>query len=210
MKYTTYRTYRRALLWATILLIVSGCALSPYGAVPREEGGDGQPYDYIIGPGDNLDIFVWGYEDLSVSLPVRPDGRITTRLVEDMVASGKTPTELARDIEVQYKNFVKNPTVTVTVDEFVGSPDQQIKVVGGGAVPQTVPYKNDMTLLDLMIDIGGLSEFSSGNRSVLVRHLGGNRKSYNVRLNDLLKKGDISANVALIPGDILIIPESWF
>ena len=121
-------------------------------------------YQYIIGPGDTLDIFVWGYKDLSVSVPVRPDGKITTRLIEDMQASGKTPTVLARDIEQKYVKFVKNPTVTVTVDEFVGSPSQQIKVVGGGSEPKTVPFRNSMTVLDVMIEVGGLSKFSSGNK----------------------------------------------
>ncbi len=171
---------------------------------------DSDAYQYVIGPGDTLDIFVWGYKDLSVSIPVRPDGKITTRLIEDMPASGKTPTQLARDIEVQYKSFVKNPTVTVTVDEFVGSPSQQIKVVGGGAEPKTVPYRNSMTLLDVMIEVGGLGKFSSGNKAVLVRQTNGQRKQYKVRLHDLLKKGDIGANRAVLPGDILIIPESWF
>jgi len=167
-------------------------------------------YDYVIGPGDTLDIFVWGYSDLSVSLPVRPDGRITTRLVEDLPASGKTPTELAREIESAYEQFVRNPKVTVSVSEFVGSPEQQIKVVGGGAEPQTVPYRNRMTLLDLMIEIGGLAEFASGNRATLVRELQGKRTTQRVRLSDLLDKGDISANQLLMPGDVLIVPQTWF
>lgn len=167
-------------------------------------------YQYIIGPGDTLDIFVWGYKDLSVSVPVRPDGKITTRLIEDMQASGKTPTVLARDIEQKYVKFVKNPTVTVTVDEFVGSPSQQIKVVGGGSEPKTVPFRNSMTVLDVMIEVGGLSKFSSGNKAKLVRTVNGKRESYNIRLHNLLKKGDITANRAVQPGDILIIPESWF
>lgn len=167
-------------------------------------------YKYVIGPGDTLDIFVWGYENLSLSVPVRPDGKITTRLVEDMLASGKTPTQLARELEVKYQVYVKNPTVTVTVDEFIGVPSQQIKVVGGGANPRTVPYVNGMTVLDVMIEIGGLKKFSSGNKAVLVRTVGGIRKSYRVRLHDLLNKGDIGANRNVNPGDILIIPESWF
>ena len=167
-------------------------------------------YKYVIGPGDTLDIFVWGYENLSLSVPVRPDGKITTRLVEDMLASGKTPTQLARELEFRYQVYVKNPTVTVTVNEFIGVPSQQIKVVGGGANPRTVPYVNGMTVLDVMIEIGGLKKFSSGNKAVLVRTVGGIRKSYRVRLHDLLNKGDIGANRNVNPGDILIIPESWF
>lgn len=195
-------------------LLLGGCVANPTAPDGSEKQGDEDKnthsYEYIIGPGDSLDIFVWGYEDLTVTLPVRPDGRITTRLVEDMQAAGKTSTQLARDIEGAYRGYVKNPTVSVTVSEFVGSPAQQIKVVGGGAKPKTVPYKNSMTLLDLMIEVGGLGEFASGNRATLVRSVNGKRESFKVRLNDLLSKGDISANVPLFPGDIIIIPESWF
>jgi len=167
-------------------------------------------YQYVIGAGDTLDIFVWGYKDLSVKVPVRPDGKITTRLVEDMQASGKTPTVLARDIEKKYVKYVKNPTVTVTVDKFKGDPSQQIKVVGGGAKPKTVPYRNSMTVLDVMIEVGGLSKFSSGNKAVLVRTVNGRQQSYKIRLRSLLTNGDISANRAVQPGDIIIIPQSWF
>ena len=176
----------------------------------RASSGDDTGYKYIIGPGDTLDVFVWGYDDLSVTVPVRPDGKITTRLVEDMQASGKTPTVLARDIEAKYVTYVKNPTVTVTVNEFVGSPSQQIKVVGGGSEPKTVPYRNRMTVLDVMIEVGGLSKFSSGNKAVLVRNIEGKQQSYKERLSDLLKGGDIKANRPVQPGDIIIIPESWF
>jgi polysaccharide export outer membrane protein len=209
-----------------VALIVSGlfgCANTPQ----TDDSGDGtaaqipaqtttqsapsEPdYKYVIGPGDTLDVFVWGYKDLSVTIPVRPDGKITTRLVEDMVASGKTPTVLARELEEKYKSYVKNPTVTVTVNKFIGAPSQQIKVVGGGAQPRTVPYVNGMTVLDVMIEVGGLKKFSSGNKAVLVRNVEGERKSYRLRLHNLLKKGDITANRAVQPGDIIIIPESWF
>ena len=134
-------------------------------------------YQYVIGPGDTLDIFVWGYDDLSVEVPVRPDGKITTRLIEDMQASGKTPSQLARDIEKQYVTYVKNPTVTITVNEFVGDTSQQIRVVGGGSEPKTVPYRNNMTVLDVMIEVGGLSEFSSGNKARLVRNVNGKQQS---------------------------------
>ena len=167
-------------------------------------------YQYVIGPGDTLDIFVWGYDDLSVEVPVRPDGKITTRLIEDMQASGKTPSQLARDIEKQSVTYVKNPTVTITVNEFVGDTSQQIRVVGGGSEPKTVPYRNNMTVLDVMIEVGGLSEFSSGNKARLVRNVNGKQQSYRVRLHSLLKGGDIKANRPVQPGDIIIIPESWF
>jgi len=180
------------------------------GAKPTASSGDSSGYEYIIGPGDALDIFVWGYKDLSVTVPVRPDGKITTRLIEDMQASGKTPTVLARDIEKKYVTYVKNPTVTVTVNKFEGNPTQQIKVVGGGAKPKTVPYRNSMTVLDVMIEVGGLSKFSNGNKAVLVRSVNGKSQSYKIRLHNLLKKGDITANRPVQPGDIIIIPESWF
>jgi len=193
-----------------VALVMAGCQTNAPQSAPRTAADIDTGYEYIIGPGDSLSIFVWGYDDLSTTLPVRPDGKITTRLVEDMPASGKTPTELARDIEVVYRQFVKNPTVSVTVSSFVGSPNQQIRVVGGGSAPMTVPYRNGMTLLDLMIEVGGLSEFASGNKAVLVRNENGARRSYTVRLNDLLKRGDIDADVQILPGDILIIPESWF
>lgn len=202
----------RIVLTAIITLtLLAGCtSTAPQRSAGAAADSDSDAYQYVIGPGDTLDIFVWGYKDLSVSIPVRPDGKITTRLIEDMPASGKTPTQLARDIEVQYRSFVKNPTVTVTVNEFIGSPSQQVKVVGGGAQPKTVPYRNSMTLLDVMIEVGGLGQFSSGNKAVLVRQVNGKRKQYRVRLHDLLKKGDIGANRTVLPGDILIIPESWF
>ncbi len=167
---------------------------------------------YIIGPGDTLDVFVWGNEDLSTStpVPVRPDGKITTPLVEDVQASGKTPTQLARDIEQRLARYVKNPVVTVTVTGFVGSSNEQIRVIGQAAAPQSIPYRERMTVLDVMIAVGGLTEFAAGNRATIVRRVGSEQKSFQVRLDDLINDGDISANVDMYPGDILIIPESWF
>jgi len=216
---------KKFLIVTIALLVVTGCANTGSGSAAQRtatsvnassqptraaSSGDDSSYQYIIGPGDSLDIFVWGYKDLSATVPVRPDGRITTRLIEDMQASGRTPTDLARDIESKYETFVKNPTVTVTVDEFEGNPTQQIKVVGGGAAPKTVPFRNSMTLLDVMIEVGGLSEFSNGNKAVLVRELNGKQESYKIRLDSLLERGDITANRPVQPGDIIIIPESWF
>nr|WP_273437891.1 XrtA/PEP-CTERM system exopolysaccharide export protein [Sedimenticola selenatireducens] len=167
-------------------------------------------FDYIIGPGDELNIFVWGNQELTVTVTVRPDGKITTRLVEDIEASGKTPTQLARDVEAAYSEYVKNAVVTVIVDEFVGVPTQQVRVVGEAAEPLSVPFRKHMTLLDLMIQVGGLTEFADGNKSVLIRNINGEQQIYNVRLEDLVEDGDISANLALMPGDIMIIPEAWF
>lgn len=199
-----------AVLAIAVSLLTTGCVATKYPEISSSSDAGSDQYDYIIGAGDTLDIFVWGYEDLSVSVPVRPDGKITTRLVEDLTASGKTPTQLARDIEKRYESYVKRPVVTVTVNKFVGTTNQQIKVVGAGFQPRTVPYAQNMTLLDLMISIGGIGEFSNGNRSVLIRTVGTERMTYGVRLEDLLSKGDVTADFKLRPGDIVMVPQSWF
>ena len=166
--------------------------------------------DYLVGPGDSLSIFVWRNPELSISLPVRPDGKISTPLVEDVQAAGKTPTRLARDLEDALKKFIQDPIVTVIATGFIGPFDQQIRVVGEASEPAAIPYRENMTLLDVMIAVGGLTDFASGNRAVLVRGYGDQRKSYRVRLDDLLKDGDVTANVQVLPGDVLIVPESWF
>jgi polysaccharide export outer membrane protein len=165
---------------------------------------------YLIGAGDALNVFVWGNEDLSAEVTVRPDGKIATPLVEDVVASGKTPVQLARDMEQQLAQYIKNPVVTVMVQQFVGSYGQQIRIIGEAAEPRAIPYNEDITLLDVMIAVGGLTEFASGNDASIVRTVNGKQQQYRVRLDDLVKQGDISANVNMQPGDILIIPESWF
>lgn len=165
---------------------------------------------YLIGPGDTVAVFVWGNPELSATVPVRPDGRITTPLVEDVVASGKTPTELARDMERQLDRLIRNPVVTVIVTGFVGLPSEQIRVVGAATEPKTLPYRQELTLLDVMIEVGGLNEFAAGNRARIVRKINGRQVEIRARLNDLLKDGDINANIAMFPGDILIIPEAWF
>jgi polysaccharide biosynthesis/export protein len=167
-------------------------------------------YSYVIGPGDTLEIFVWGQAELSTTGIVRPDGKLTTRLVEDMQASGRTPTELARQIEQQYAEYVREPVVSVIVRGFSGVPEQRVSVIGQATTPSSVPYAQHMTLLDLMVAVGGMTEFAAGNRSVLVRKVDGLDRSYGLRLDDLLKKGDISANFNLAPGDIVVITESWF
>lgn len=196
---------------ALLLALLYGCAPN---AVSRA-GGTVQPRaalspDYLIGPGDLLQVFVWGNPELSTTVPVRPDGRITTPLVEDVAASGRTPTELARDIERKMEAYVKHPTVTVTVTQFVGRPSSQVRVIGQAATPMSIPFKEDLTLLDVLIAVGGLTEFASGNRASIVRHQDDGEKQFHVRLDDLLRGGDISANEKMQPGDILIIPESWF
>lgn len=201
------------LVGACSLLFLSACAMhDKHPPVPEgqrdltvQEG-----YYYLVAPGDSVNIFVWGFPELSRSVPVRPDGMLTTPLIEDLPASGKTPSQLARDLEEQFSIYVRSPIVTVIVNGFVGLPSQQVRVVGEARNPTAVPFRKHMTLLDLMIRIGGLTDYAAGNRAVLVRYDGGEQKEYSVRLDDLIRDGDISANVSLLPGDILIIPEAWF
>jgi polysaccharide biosynthesis/export protein len=166
--------------------------------------------DYLIGPGDNLQIFVWRNPELTSTVPVRPDGRISVPLVEDMPAIGKTPTTLARDIEQVLKQYVQEPIVNVIVTGFVGPFGQQVRVVGEAAKPQAISFRANMSLLDIMIDVGGLTRFAAGNRAVIVRKIDGKEHEQRVRLDDLIKDGDVSANVKMLPGDILIIPQSYF
>lgn len=165
---------------------------------------------YKIGPGDSLQIFVWDHVDLSTAVQVRPDGRISTPLVEDLQAAGRTPTELGRDIEDLLKEYVRSPIVTVIMQGFVGDTAQQVRVVGQAVAPSALQYRQGMTVLDVMIEVGGLSEFASGNRAKIVRRINGKEIEIRVRLGDLLNKGDTSENVRMMPGDVLIIPESFF
>lgn len=195
----------------SLFAVISGCANNnSYPPVAEEDRFVQPEYNYVIGAGDSVQIFVWGNAELSTSVSVRPDGKITTNLVEDLEASGKTSTELAREIESVYAEYIKNPVVTVIVNGFVTIPDHQIRVVGEGAKPLKLPYSKHMTLLDLMIEVGGLTEFADGDKAVLVRRFDGEQKTYGLRLDSLLKDGDITANLALKPGDIVIIPEAWF
>ena len=192
-----------------LALVLSACSTGPkYPPLPSM-ALDETP-DYLIGPGDNVNIFVWGLPELSSSVPVRPDGKITTPLIEDVPATGLTPTELARDMEEVLATYVLDPVVTVIVTGFVGPYNQQVRVVGEAVNPQGVPYREDMTALDLMIQVGGLTEFAAGNKASIVRVVDGKPKQFSVRLDDLIKRGKIKANVYMLPGDILIIPETWF
>ncbi|MCU4675533.1 polysaccharide export protein [Catenovulum sp. 2E275] len=167
-------------------------------------------YSYLIGPGDTLNIFVWRNPEISGSFVVRPDGKITTSLVEDISVSGKTPTELARNIEQTLSTYIKDPIVTVSVNGFVGPFSEQVRVIGQAAKPMAVNYQQNMTLLDLMVVVGGLTQFADGDAAKLVRVVNGKQQSYNIKINSLINSGDISANVDLLPGDIIIIPEAWF
>jgi len=166
--------------------------------------------DYLIGPLDKLEIFVWRADELSTNVTVRPDGRISTPLVEDMVAAGKTPSQLANDLEGVLGEYVRSPEVTVIVSDFSSTFDQQVRVLGEAQKPTALPYQAGMTTLDVMVAVGGLTEFAAGNKAVLIRGQGDDKKSYRLHLNDLLRKGDISANVPVLPGDVILIPESVF
>ncbi len=164
--------------------------------------------DYLIGPLDQLEIFVWRAPELSTKVTVRPDGRISTPLVEDMVAAGKTPSKLSSDLEGVLREYVRTPEVTVIVSDFSSTFDQQVRVLGEAQKPIALPYQAGMTVLDVMVAVGGLTEFAAGNRAVLIRGQGEDRQSYRLRLDDLLRKGNISANVPMLPGDVILIPES--
>jgi len=204
----TNASYRWMLLLA--LLAVAGCGALSDRPAPPKAAAQKDDYNYLIGPGDNLQIFVWRNPELSTGGPVRPDGKISVPLVEDLQAAGRTPTELARDIENILSEYIRDPLVTVTVSGFVGEYYEQVRVVGEAAQPMSIPYRENMTLLDVMVAVGGLTEFAAGNRATLVRAGGEQDREYRVRLDDLIRDGDIGANVAVEPGDILIIPEAWF
>ncbi len=205
------RWFRHAhsVLFATCLAMLA-VACTSTGSYPAAPTRAATPdYRYLIGALDTINILVWRNPELSMSVPVRPDGRITTPLVEDLPALGRSPSDLARDIERALSKVIRDPVVTVIVTGFQGPFDEQIRIVGEAAKPQAIPYRQNMTLLDVMITVGGLTDFADGNKAVLVRGKEGG-KQYTVRLRDLLKRGDITANVDVKPGDVLIIPQSWF
>jgi polysaccharide export outer membrane protein len=188
-------------------MLLFGCTTVKYPPAPSDAAvGE---YNYRIGPLDTLNIIVWRNPDLSLTVPVRPDGKITTPLVDDIPAAGKTPTELEREIEGALTKFIRDPVVTIVVTSFVGPANEQIRVTGEAAKPQILAYRRNMTVLDVMIAVGGLTDFADGNAATIYRVAEGG-KLYSVRLRDLVKRGDISANVEMRPGDILIIPQSWF
>lgn len=184
-----------------------GCASSNLPAAPASAGNT--EYRYVIGPLDTLNIIVWRNPELSMSVSVRPDGRVSTPLVDDLEALGRNPSDLAREIEKILSKYTRDPVVTVVVSNFQGATSEQIRIVGEAARPQAIPYRRGMTLLDVMIQVGGLTDFADGNGAVLVRGKE-QAKQYNVRIKDLTKRGDISANVEMRPGDVLIIPQGWF
>ena len=202
---------RRSMIVSVVIMVANiGCTGAGVQSIENDQASESRGGDYIIGPGDELQVFVWGYDDLSTTVQVRPDGEISTPLVEDLRAAGKSPTQLARSIEEALQQFVRTPTVTIIVQSFVGEYDQQIRVVGQATQPQALSYRGGMTLLDVMIEVGGLSEFASGNKSKVVRQQDGEEVVIRVRINDLLNKGDMKQNIRMLPGDVLVIPESLF
>ena len=202
-------TFIRAILLAGVSALLAACASGPGDLPPAPAASSAQDYTYIIGPGDSLNIIVWRNPELSMTVPVRPDGKLSTPLVDELVAQGKTSAQLAREVESVLGKYVRDPVVTVIVTNFVGPYSEQIRVVGEAAKPQFLPFKQKMTLLDVMIAVGGLTDFAAGNKASILRSADGG-KQYSVRLNDLIKRGDVSANVEMRPGDILIIPQSLF
>ena len=189
-------------------LVLGGCAST--ATKPAAAMAPAVTTDYLIGAGDSVNIIVWRNPEVSMAVPVRPDGKISTPLVEDLPASGKTATELARDIEKALAKFIQQPVVTVIVTGFVGTYGEQIRVIGQAAKPQALPYRRDMSLMDVLIAVGGVTEFASGNKASIIRNVNGTMQKMPVRLDDLIKSGDISANLPMHPGDVLVIPESFF
>ncbi len=200
----------RIVLGVSLVIFIGACASRGYSVADVSQADPVQNSDYRIGPGDALQIFVWDHQDLSIGVQVRPDGKISTPLVEDLQAAGQTPTELARDIELVLLEYVRSPVVTVIMQGFVGEGQQQIRVVGQAVTPKALQFWQGMTVLDVMIEVGGLSEFAAGNRSKIIRKWNGEQIEIRVRLNDLLNNGRVEQNVHMIPGDVLVIPASWF
>lgn len=193
--------------WLLLVATLSLGACASYPPAPASAAK--ADYSYKIGPGDNLNIVVWRNPELSMNVPVRPDGKMSSPLIDDLDAMGKDPTTLARDIEKELAKFIRDPVVTVIVTGFVGPYSEQIRVVGQAAKPQILAYKQKMTILDVMIAVGGITDFADGNRATILR-TAENNAQYRVRLKDLIKNGDVSANVEMKPGDVVIIPQSWF
>lgn len=196
-------------VFAFSLLTLGGCAGTAHQPISAAET-PAPVQDYLVGPGDNVNIIVWRNPEVSMSVPVRPDGKITTPLVEDLPASGKTSSQLARDIEKALAKYIQEPVVTVIVTGFVGPYGEQIRVIGQAAKPQALPYRKDMSLMDVLIAVGGITDFAAGNQASIIRGVRGEQQQFAVRLNDLIKDGDMTANVPMRPGDVLVIPESFF
>lgn len=198
----------RWMLLLAVLAGLAGCATNTYPPAPKDDNSSA--WNYLIGPGDSVNVFVWRNPEVSGNFPVRPDGKMTMSLVEDMPASGKTPSQLARDLEKALSKYIQEPIVTVVVAGGVGPFSQQIRVIGQAAKPQALNYREGMSLVDLMIAVGGITDFAAGNKAYILRIVDGKQVRLGVRLEDLLQGGDISANVPMRPGDVLVVPESFF
>ena len=194
------------------VLVLTGCASQGEARpeLPPASGDAQNSTRYRIAPLDNVQIFVWRNPEVSTSVPVRPDGLLSAPLLEEIPAAGKTPAELARDLEAELATYLRDPLVTVIVDSFVGTFQEQIRVVGEAAQPQAMLYRDSMTVLDVLVATGGITQFANGNQSVLLRVVDGKPEEYRLRLDDLLQEGDVTANVDMRPGDVVIIPEAWF
>ena len=193
--------------WSALVLLLAGCGTT---YPPVAQPGPRIDTPYLVGPGDTLNVVVWRSPELSVTVPVRPDGKITTPLVEDLQASGRTATQIARHIEQALTRYVQSPVVTVIVTNFAGPYNQQVRVIGEAAKPQALAYRENMTLLDVMIAVGGITDFAAGNKASILRIEGGKTRQFGVLLTDLIRGGDLSANVEMRPGDVLVIPQSFF
>jgi polysaccharide biosynthesis/export protein len=190
--------------------VTLGLAACTGGAPPPAPSAEIVASNYVIGPGDTLGVFVWRNPELSVDVTVRPDGRVSLPLVEDVVAAGKTPSQLAREIEGRLAKYISSPIVTVQAKQFIGPFDRQIRIIGEAVQPKALPYRAHMTLLDAMIEVGGLTRFAAGDRATLVRTTYGTQNIYSIHIDSLIRDGDIQANVPLSPGDIIIIPQRFF
>jgi polysaccharide export outer membrane protein len=191
-------------------ICVTACETTEYPPAPKRVSSLVHDTEYRLGPLEQIKIFVWRSPELSTTVTIRPDGKISVPLIEDLQAAGKTPTELAREIEGKLSSFVKKPLVTVIVGGFTGDLEQQVRVIGQSKKPQSIAYRSGMTVLDVMISVGGLREFADGNRATLTRGKGTARKTYSLKLDDLIGQGDIRADVPVQPGDVIIIPETEF
>jgi polysaccharide export outer membrane protein len=195
---------------AAFALIVASCASYPAAPAQLAAPVSASSNDYVIGPGDHLQLFVWKSPELSTTTVVGPDGKISLPLIEDIQAAGQTPTSLGHAIRDRLTDYVHDPIVTVMLTTFTGQFNRQIRVIGEAAKPSAFVYSSDMTVLDVMIAVGGLTDFAAGNRAVIVRNVNGRETSFGVKLDSLIRDGDVSANVPMAAGDILIIPESFF
>lgn len=194
------------------VLFMSGCAAPklPEATQHRSKAFDVNTYEYLIGPNDVVKVFVWQHPEVTGTYNVKPDGRITLPLLGDVILSGKTTVELSKELEEKFDVLLRSPKVTVTVESFTGSFNEQVRIVGAAATAQAINYSKNMTLLDVMIQIGGLTKYANGNDATLIRMIDGKRKEFSLGITDLLKGGDLSENVDILPGDVIVIPEAWF